>query len=165
MQFFETVKAIGDLVVKAIRTEIVLQGHQLTGALESSLEAQERIVADGAVIAFLMNDYGQFVNTGTPAPVIPYTPGQARAKVSKYIEGLKRYAKIRFRVTEAQALSIAFAIAKKHKKEGNPTRASRRFSRTGKRTQYIEAALQKIDSKIVELLNKLEDGLFDSAAI
>jgi hypothetical protein len=54
--------------------------------------------------------------------------------------------------SEKEAKSIAFAIASKHKKEGMPTKTSARFSKTGKRTGFIEQALDKNSQKFVELI-------------
>jgi hypothetical protein len=143
---------VGELLVDEIREQIAVQGHNMTGALSKSVEHKERITTDGVVIQFLLNDYGII-----PAR-IPYGSFTG-AKVSKYIQGLKRFAKIRFRVTEKQALGIAFAIANKHKKEGLPTRGSYRYSKNGKRKNYIEDAILLRTKQIEQLIGDLENEL------
>lgn len=149
---------VGELLVDEIREQIAVQGHNMTGALSKSVEHKERITTDGVVIQFLLNDYGVPVNNGIIPARIPYGSFTG-AKVSKYIQGLKRFAKIRFRVTEKQALGIAFAIANKHKKEGLPTRGSYRYSKNGKRKNYIEDAILLRTKQIEQLIGDLENEL------
>lgn len=61
--------------------------------------------------------------------------------------------------SEREAQRIAFAIASKHKREGMPTKASRRFSKTGKRTGFIEQALDDIEPQLAQLI---EQGIEES---
>ena len=63
-----------------------------------------------------------------------------------------RYAKQKFGASDKESKSIAFAIASKHKKEGMPTKASAKYSSTGKRTGFIETALDKNSQKFIELI-------------
>ena len=146
----------GRIAVKELREQILLQGHRLTGSLIKSARANSVVVnEDTAVIRILLNDYGVPLNTGVPAPRIPYG-SYTGARVSKYIQGLKRFAKLRFRVTDKQALGIAFAIANKHKKEGMPTANSFRFSKNGMRTRYIEQTIKNITKDIEKLIGNLQ---------
>jgi hypothetical protein len=146
---------VGELLVDEIRDQILEQGHYMTGSLSKSVSHEQEITPDGVIIRFLLNDYGVPVNTGVVSSRIPYGT-YTGAKVSKYIQGLIRFAKIRFRVTEKQAKGIAFAIANKHKKEGMPTRGSYRYSKNGKRTRYIEDAIEKSTQQILKLIGDLE---------
>ena len=163
--FEEAAKKIGEIAVEAVKIELAAQGHKLTGALIDSVTYQVKQTDKGAIIEGVLLDYGIPVNTGVPASNVPYTinnRGSRRAfnfsnfrrstGVSKYIAGLQLFAELRFRVAKKEALSIAFAIANKHKKEGIPTKASKRFSSTGKRTGAIQAALAKVDPKIQEII-------------
>jgi hypothetical protein len=147
---------IGEIAVEAVKLELAAQGHKLTGALIDSVTYQVKQTATGALIEGLLLDYGIPVNTGVPAANIPYS-GSRRGggKSSKYISGLKLFAKLRFRVNEREATRIAFAIANKHKKEGMPTQASKRFSSTGKRTGAIQDGLSNVDDKIQEVINEV----------
>jgi len=155
MALFEIGDKIGKSLVEEIRNQILLQGHRLTGALSKSVEYQLRSLPDGLLIQFLLFDYGLPVNNGVIPSRIPYGRFTGK-KVSKYIEGLKRFAKIKFRVTEKQALGIAFAIARKHVKEGMPTLGSYKFSKTGKRTDFIEEAIKKEFNTIINTIGELE---------
>ena len=152
---------VGELLVDEIRDQIAVQGHNMTGSLSKSVEHKTKITSDGVIIQFLLNEYGVPVNTGVAAPRIPYG-GNTGAKVSKYIQGLIRFAKIRFRVTEKQAKGIAFAIANKQKKEGMPTRGSFRYSKNGKRTNYIEDAVLLKTKQIEALIGDLENELINA---
>jgi len=146
----------GRIAVKELREQILLQGHRLTGSLIKSARANSVVVnEDSAVVRILLNDYGVPLNTGVPAPRIPYG-SYTGARVSKYIQGLKRFAKLRFRVTDKQALGIAFAIANKHKKEGMPTANSFRFSKNGMRTRYVEQTIKNITKDIEKLIGNLQ---------
>jgi hypothetical protein len=145
----------GRITVDELRKQIIIQGHNLTGSLVKSARANSVVVNDDrAVVRILLNSYGVPLNTGVPAPRIPYGT-YTGARVSKYIQGLKTFAKLRFRVTDKQALGIAFAIANKHKKEGMPTAASFRFSKNGLRTRYIEETIKIITKDIQKLIGKL----------
>jgi hypothetical protein len=57
-----------------------------------------------------------------------------------------------WRKSDKEAKSIAFAIASKHKKEGMPTIKSQKHSKTGRRTGFIEIALEKNSQKFIELI-------------
>ena len=145
-------KQIGKILVDAIRKEFTLQGHRLTGKLNASIEDVVKITANGANILILMNDYGIIQNRGVNASRIPYNPNvRTGNRTSKYISGLQNFARLRFGVTPKIALGIAFAIAKKHAKEGMPTKASSRFSKTGRRTGAINEAVEKTDKEIEKL--------------
>jgi hypothetical protein len=103
------------------------------------------------VIEGYVPDYMDINNSGVTAARIPYTPNSGRPP-SKYISGLIDYVKRRMGKSDKEAKGIAFAIASKHKKEGMPTKGSVRFSTTGKRTGFIEQALDKSSPKFIELI-------------
>ena len=144
-------KQIGELIVDELRRQYRLQGHNLTGKLIASIQDKVTLTVTGAKVQVLIVDYGVIINNGTPASRIPYTPGSGRGGTSKYIQGLQNFARLRMGLNAREALSVAFAIAKKQSKEGMPTKGSFRFSKNGKRTGAIEDTLQIIDNKIVQL--------------
>ncbi len=144
-------KQIGGLIVDELRRQYRLQGHNLTGKLIASIEDKVTLTVTGAKVQVLIVDYGVIINNGTPASRIPYTPGSGRGGTSKYIQGLQNFARLRMGLNAREALSVAFAIAKKQSKEGMPTKGSFRFSKNGKRTGAIEDTLEIIDNKIVQL--------------
>lgn len=107
-----------------ISAEWELAGHKLSGAFEQSLEVIHTKTSEGIRVDVLGNEYGIYMSKGVTADRIPYTPrprGTGKGGTSKYIQGLVRYVKARMGIAdEREALSVAFAIAYKHKQEGMP---------------------------------------------
>lgn len=145
------IQQIADLALSGIALAWRAQGHELTGSAVRDMETRVIKTAQGYTIEGYLNDYMAYLNTGVTAARIPYSPGSG-ARTSKYIQGLVRYAKMRMGVSDKEALSIAFAIASKHKREGMPTRASARYSRTGKRTGFVDEALQGKEQEFETLI-------------
>lgn len=147
-----TVQQIANLALQAVAIQWKAQGHNLTGAaireLETRIVAGSDIVIQGYVIDYMAN-----INAGVTAANIPYSPGSG-AKSSKYISGLIDYVKRRMGKSDREARSIAFAIASRHKREGMPSKASARFSSTGKRTGFIEAALAGVEPELAQLIER-----------
>jgi hypothetical protein len=142
---------ISTLAIEVIAMEWRAQGHELTGSAVKQMETMVKFEINTLVIEGLVPDYMAINNEGVPSNKIPYYPGSGR-KTSKYIDGLIEYAKKRMGKSDKEAKSVAFAIASKHKREGMPTKASARFSSTGKRTGFIEQALEKNSQKFIELI-------------
>ena len=140
--------------LKLIADEWTAQGHDLSGKFRSALTYTIRQESDATYIDLIdgTSGYGAILNKGVTADRIPFSPGSGR-KTSKYIQGLTRYAMARMGASEKDALSIAFAIAYKHKEEGMPTNASKRFSKTGERTRFVEAVEKKINEVVTERIN------------
>jgi hypothetical protein len=115
------------------------------------METVVRMEINTLIIDGLIPDYMAINNSGVTANRIPYTPNSGN-KTSKYISGLIDYVKRRMGKSDKEAKGIAFAIASKHKREGMPTKGSVRFSTTGKRTGFIEIALEKSSPKFIELI-------------
>lgn len=136
------------------------QGHHLTGGWEESL--QYTIVGSSVdtTITGTMNLYGIFVDRGVTADRVPYGGGNTGATTSKYIQGLKNYWMLRG-LGEREALSAAFATAKKQKSEGMPTAASSAYSETGQRTQFIAITDQEVTPKVNEFISSGVDAIVD----
>ena len=132
---------IGKKALEAVALEWRKQGHELSGEAVRNMATVSLPFASGVRIEGYVPDYMAYLNAGIPANRIPYSPGSGKP-FSLYIQGLKEYAKKRMGKSDKEALGVAFAIASKHKREGMPTRASARYSQTGKRTGFIETALQ-----------------------
>lgn len=166
----DKIRNAADMVLRRLKEEWRAQGHSLTGDTERSMYSLERATTDGVRIEFWMNDYAAKLNRHTPPHRIPYTPGTGWGTGAQraYLEGLAEYAKKRIgAASEREAAAIAFAIARAHKREGMPTKASARFSKTGKRTEWIDDAVDDIEpavreyleSVIFEQINKFEFNL------
>jgi hypothetical protein len=139
------------LAITVVANEWRAQGHELSGSAVKQMETMVRMEINTLVIEGLVPDYMAINNKGVPSNKIPYYPGSGR-KTSKYIDGLIDYVKRRMGKSDKEAKGIAFAIASKHKREGMPTKGSVRFSTTGKRTGFIEQALDKNSPKFIELI-------------
>jgi len=142
---------ISVLAISVVANEWRLQGHELTGSAVKQMETMVRMEINTLIIEGFVPDYMAINNSGVTAARIPYTPNSGRPP-SKYISGLIDYVKRRMGKSDKEAKGIAFAIASKHKREGMPTKTSARFSKTGKRTGFIEQALDKNSAKFVELI-------------
>lgn len=154
--FNKAVEKIKDIAVEATKLAYAEQGHVLTGALQESIEGKVRQTDAGAIIDLMLLDYGIPVNTGVPAANVRYNPNiRTGKKFSRYIAGLILFAELKFRVPEKEAKNIAFAIARKHAKEGIPTKASKKYSKTGKRTGALQEALKAIEDPIQQIINEV----------
>ena len=144
---------IAQMAIDAVANEWKAQGHNLTGAAIKNMETVIHMETDKIIIEGFVPEYMAINNKGVLATKIPYYPGSGR-KESEYIKGLMKYAKLRFGASDKEAKSIAFAIASKHKKEGMPTIKSQKHSQTGKRTGFIEQALDKKEAEMSDLINR-----------
>jgi hypothetical protein len=142
---------ISVLAISVVANEWRLQGHELTGSAVKQMETMVRMEINTLIIEGFVPDYMAINNQGVTAARIPYTPNSGRPP-SKYISGLIDYVQRRMGKSEKEAKGIAFAIASKHKKEGMPTKTSAKYSKTGKRTGFIEQALDKNSAKFIELI-------------
>jgi len=142
---------ISVLAISVVANEWRAQGHELSGSAVKLMETFVRMEINTLIIEGLVPNYMAINNSGVTAARIPYTPNSGRPP-SKYISGLIDYVKRRMGKSDKEAKGIAFAIASKHKKEGMPTKGSVRFSTTGKRTGFIEQALDKNSQKFIELI-------------
>lgn len=145
----KTIKKVGENVKVNLRQELRDQGHYLTGALDQSI-ADRYFQGDGATMVMEALDYISQVNEGIPASEIDLSD-------IRYLQGLADYAKKRFGArSEKQAFRIAFAIAKKHKKEGMPTLNSYQFSATGERKHAVEISYDTHKNQNEKII---EDGI------
>jgi hypothetical protein len=143
---------ISVLAISVVANEWRLQGHELTGAAVKQMETMVRMEINTLIIEGFVPDYMAINNEGVKSDRIPYYPGSGR-KTSKYIDGLIDYVKRRMGKSDEEAKGIAFAIASKHKLEGMPTKNSViKHSKTGRRTGFIEIALEKSSPKFIELI-------------
>lgn len=152
-------ESVGDVVVKAVKEAFRLQGRSLTGKLIDSIEYNVSAMVNRAYIEFTLLDYGMVLNYGVPPDRIPFTEGSG-AKGSKYIDGLKMFAKLKFGVNDKDALGIAFAIAKKHKKYGMPL-----DKKIGAVTDGIEDSKDEVVNLINDALSRVIQVLFVGAFV
>lgn len=156
----QAARAIAPIILRVLEEEYEQQGHRLTGNLAKSLETNITSTAVSATVQVLMLEYGRYISDGVPASRIPYSPNSG-AKTSRYIQGLTDFAQKRFNVGQKEATRIAFAIARKQKQEGMPTRSSFKYSKNGRRTGAIEAAFdQALPEMQTALAPVISDAVF-----
>ena len=155
-----TVAKLIRVIVDAVAAEWKAQGHNLTGQAIQEIEPVVSDMLNGVQIDVMVLDYMSINNTGVPAKNIPYRRGSG-AKESEYISGLIQYAKRRFQVGDKEAKQIAFAIATRHKREGMPTKASARFSSTGKRTGFFEVVIAGLEERLAKIIEESVEETFN----
>ena len=148
---------VGEVVKKAVKQAFIMQGRSLTGALVNSIDYSVNATVTSAFIEFTLLDYGMILNYGVPANRIPFSPGSG-AKSSKYIDGLKMYAKLRFNANDKEAERIAFAIARKHKKFGMPL-----DGKIGAVQNGLDDSKDEVEALISEALTQVINVLFLSS--
>jgi hypothetical protein len=155
-QLFEQLgNEVGKVIVMAVKKAFIMQGHKMTGALNDSIEYKVNATMNSVMLEFLMLDYGMIQNFGIAPEKIPFNPGSG-AKKSNYIDGLKKFAKLKLGKNDKEAERVAFAIAYKQKKEGMPTNGSKRM---GKKTGAVLDALKDSEDEVQKLINKAFEEL------
>lgn len=141
-------------VMELYRDEItdvwVKQGHRLTGKSIQALEI--KVDNNGKVIEgrLLVADHWEYQERGVKAEHVPFSLGSGRRR-SKLIDALQDYFRQRG-VPARETLSAAIATAKTWKREGMQTRASRRFSSTGRRKGFISEGADNKESEMIRLI-------------
>lgn len=140
---------VKELVNKALIKELHDQGHFLTGALERSMSASAVIEKsnDTELIGFAL-DYSQDLETGK------------KTFKSNHVQELIRYFLLRG-LPQHEAVSAAINTSRKHKEEGMPTKASKRFSKTGERKNFITRAWTENQQKVDSLMDLGIDSIFN----
>jgi len=141
---------ISDALLKAITTEFIMQGHKNTGKGLKSI----KIKFEGDNILGFMDEYMIIQSKGVKASRIPYTRGSGK-KSSEFINGLMKWVQYKGIERGKQAKGIAFAIATKLKRTGMPSPGAFRYSKNGRRLNWIEEGI-KATPKI------LREELFDT---
>lgn len=122
-----------------IGLELVAQGHNNTGTLIESVRVDLVETLTGVVLIASNLDYGQYVNDGRKPGTMPP------------IEALEKWIEQRgIASDEDEVNSIAWAIAIAIKKQGSPTRGAYKYSKNGKRTDWIGQVLEANERIIVE---------------
>jgi hypothetical protein len=139
-----------EVVMTDLGKELVLKGRT-SDYKKSKLIAGAEITFDGKVVNIWMPNYWQYVEYGVPASRIPYDPHKKRGDgkdKSKYISALIRWLGTKGKTsTDPRTKNIAFAIAGKQKKEGNPINKGK--------LNFISATIRKNGSKWTTALEKI----------
>ena len=117
------------------------QGHRATGRLIDSLRS-ESFYQNGKIIGLqFMESYGRRVDTGLRPDQIPSLEDYQRDYPS-WVRTVKPG------LSETEVERFIYNIWRKHKREGMPTESSKRFSKTGKRTDWIKIGDQYVQDNI-----------------
>jgi hypothetical protein len=154
MEANDLLQNLAALLVQEMRQQIKIANHIMTGSLADSVESMILNTITGRKIEIWLNDYGIALDQGVPPERIPFTDPSGRGGRSKYIEGLQRFAQLKLGVTDQrESLSIAFAIAKKHKKIGMPVAGP---------TKFIEKTIDATDADIQKFAEDWAEAIFEA---
>lgn len=142
----QTISKVSKTLEEGLAKELRDQGHYLTGELERSITSRENSTANGEDLEISALDYIDDLDQGKRPEHIDESD----------IAGLTRYAQLRFGYSGDQAVKAAVAIARKHRREGMPTKNSYVYSSTGERKFVIE---ETYDRNIGLFDQQIEDGL------
>ena len=142
---------IANLALQAVAIQWKAQGHNLTGNAIQQLETRIVEAGGGVIIQGYMVDYMAELNEGTKAKDIPR---RGTSEYDRLIVKLSDYARKRGMQGKRTYEQIAQAIVSTWYREGRPSKASARFSSTGKRTGFIEAALDGIEPELARLIER-----------
>ena len=135
-----------DLAILALQDELDNQNHNATGALSNAIKSKISFFADGAKGEISTYLYGSAVNFGVPASRFKFGGKKHIKALVKWI-GNKGITPTKG-ADELNVKKFAWAIVKKHKKEGIPTLNSYKFSRNGKRLGFMTDALTVAEKTI-----------------
>lgn len=171
MALSKDIEQLEELVISGLTEELTQQGHVMTGALVKSIRIKTRVFLNGFEMQGSFFKYGAIIDRGTKAARIPFGKKTGK-KTSKYIQGLVNFVRKR-RITsnKKKALGIAFAIAKTQaakpagKGEGMPTNGSvnAKFTKNGRRLDWIDFGLGEINTKIFAKLASIFEGQFEAS--
>lgn len=118
------------IINNLLREELLNQGHISSGQLSDSFENKILVDKQAAILEGYAIYYAKIVDEGLDTSEISFG----------MLPHLITYFKLKG-LDEINAKKAAINTIKKWMKEGLPTEASKRFSKTGERTGFIQAAL------------------------
>lgn len=143
-------KAVNKLNQSLVK-ELATQGHRLTGALERSIIGGYSIVEQNNNVegnGFAL-DYALDLENG----------GKINGSYKDHVGKMVTYFKLRG-LSDEEALKAAILTSDRHKKEGIPTEASKRFSKTGERKHFISIAWKGNEKRIDAIVENGTDSFF-----
>lgn len=136
------IQELADHLAGQVGLELVQQGHNNTGTLIESVRMTVTESLEGVVIECSTLDYGTYLDTGR-------RPGKMPP-----VDALKKWVEQRGIASEQREIqSIAFAIGKAIEREGSPTRGAYKFSKNGRRTNWINEVLAGNEEIIAEKID------------
>jgi hypothetical protein len=152
MESNDLLQRLADVLIKEMQMQLKIANHIMTGALSDSIESRILSTIEGRKIEIWIEQYGIALDQGVPPDRIPFTEPSGRGGRSKYIEGLQRFAQLKLGVSDnRESLSIAFAIARKHKKVGMPVKGP---------TKFIQKTLDATEDEIQKFVEEWSEAVF-----
>jgi len=121
------------------------QGHRASGKLRNSFQPRLHIRVLETVQEILIEDYGLDVDRRRPASEFP-TFGAALQEL--YDDLLEWSSYVKPNLPRVEREQFTRAVIRKFWKEGSPTSGSKKFSKTGKRTGWIDETIERSEEKI-----------------
>lgn len=133
-------------LIASLSNELINQGHRGTGKLIASLKYKVDNINLKLVITSKF--YAIFVNNGVRPSQIksPFAPPR--------IEALRKWVMRVLGKSDKEAQGLAYAIAQTHKKQGMPTANSYRYSKNGRRKNFVKFAIDSEKEFIKEEIKK-----------
>jgi hypothetical protein len=152
MESNDLLQRLANVLIKEMQMQLRIANHIMTGTLSDSIESRILNTIEGKKIEIWIEQYGIALDQGVPPDRIPFTEPSGRGGRSKYIEGLQRFAQLKLGVTDnRESLSIAFAIARKHKKVGMPVKGP---------TKFIDKTLEATEDEIQKFVEEWSEAVF-----
>lgn len=152
MERNDLLQRLANVLIKEMQMQLRIANHIMTGTLSDSIESRILNTIEGRKIEIWIEQYGIALDQGVPPDRIPFTEPSGRGGRSKYIEGLQRFAQLKLGVTDnRESLSIAFAIARKHKKVGMPVKGP---------TKFIDKTLEATEDEIQKFVEEWSEAVF-----
>lgn len=143
----EGLQLIGDFMVDQLIKVLDDQGHRNTGKLQDTMKSTVNQSGGGFEIVITGQDYAKYVDRGIPAGVWVNVGALQKWVMQKGIA-----------TGEREIKQIAFLIGRKIFQEGSPTKGSLKFSKSGKRDEFIKVMLDAnaniIFQKVFELFSR-----------
>jgi len=147
------IEKVNRFIIADIKAQLRLQGHYLTGALESSLTSDVSNKKNESTLSSKAYQYIESLEQGIPASAIVIN-SQTLAEMTRYVE-------LRMGYRGGKAQRVALLILQKQAKEGNPTNASKAYSKTGQRTQAIKTTFKQNEGKYFSLIDTQVENFID----
>lgn len=144
---------VNQAIIDDIKSELRLQGHYLTGALEASLQPREELEGNDIILTAQALGYLESLEKGIPA-------SQIKMDTSSIAE-MTKYVTLRMGYRGNYATKVAISILKKQIKEGNPTDNSYNFSKTGERKFAVEDTFYNNQPRYTGMMDDVAYGGLD----
>lgn len=147
LRIAEGLDLVGQMLVEALKKELIGQNHKASGKLIQSIEHVVLTTSSGWSIEVDYANYGSYLETGISAS--RYKKPVGRNEVNGIIQWIKNKGLSK---GSKEDKSFAFAIAKKHRASGYPAKG---YSNNGRSTGFQTYVLEQEDDNIRNEINRI----------